>query len=342
MIDFKNFFDSKESLSNSTNDKVLICDGLNSFLRVFASIPQISDNGEHIGGIVGFLRSIGSNIREYGATRCIIVFDGKGGSLRRRKLFPEYKNNRTGNHQFRRNEFATYDDEQASMKRQFRRILEYLQHLPVQFICIDNIEADDVIAYLTKQYFEPKGSKVRIVSTDRDFLQLISDNVEIYSPVKKKVYRRKELEEEIGIVQENYLLYRALTGDNSDNIPGIKGIGLKTLIKEFRELSEKKLEAEYLYSTSKVHIEETKKPKQIFKSIVENWDVIEMNLKLMQLGEVDISLNSIDRIVGSVESEIPQLNKYQIRKMAAEDSLGFKNLDEWLLMTFNSLNVRKT
>jgi hypothetical protein len=66
------------------NDKVLIIDGLNTFIRVFSVIPTLNDDGIHVGGIVGFLKSVGYAIKMLNPTRCIVVFDGKGGSVRRR------------------------------------------------------------------------------------------------------------------------------------------------------------------------------------------------------------------------------------------------------------------
>ena len=76
--------------SGEPNDSVLLIDGLNTFIRVFSPIPTTNEDGVHIGGIVGFLRSIGYTINMVRPTRTIIVFDGKGGSNRRRKIFPEY------------------------------------------------------------------------------------------------------------------------------------------------------------------------------------------------------------------------------------------------------------
>ena len=73
------------------NDSVLLIDGMNLFIRVFSAIPTTNDDGIHIGGIVGFLRSLAYSINMIRPTRTIIVFDGKGGSNRRRKIFPEYK-----------------------------------------------------------------------------------------------------------------------------------------------------------------------------------------------------------------------------------------------------------
>jgi len=328
------------------DDRVLIIDSLNSFLRVWASIPTISNNGEHVGGILGFLRSVGSNIRDFNPSRCILVFDGSGGSLRRRKLFPEYKQNRKNKNQFRRDQYSSSEDEKISMRRQMSRILEYLEHLPVQVICVDNIEADDTIAYLTMQYFEPKGSKVRIVSTDRDFLQLVSENVEVYSPVKKKLYTPIEIEKEFKFKPNNYLLYRTIDGDDSDGIPGVNGIGIKTLLKEFPELSDKDLDLEYLLSKSKMKLEEGikskgQKPKKIFQSLIDNTELLERNYKLMQLQDTDISLNSKMMILNKLESNVNKINKIELRRFIAEDYLTneFKNLDSWLQTTFTTLNL---
>jgi len=87
-------------LGDNPNENVLIIDGLNTFIRVFSVIPTTNDDGTHIGGIVGFLKSIGYTINMFRPTRCIIVFDGKGGSSRRRKLYPEYKAKRKTNIRF--------------------------------------------------------------------------------------------------------------------------------------------------------------------------------------------------------------------------------------------------
>ena len=84
--------------SGEPNDSVLLIDGLNTFIRVFTAIPTTNEDGIHIGGIVGFLRSLAYTINMVRPTRTIIVFDGKGGSNRRRKIFPQYKMGRKMSH----------------------------------------------------------------------------------------------------------------------------------------------------------------------------------------------------------------------------------------------------
>jgi len=341
-----NFLEIFEELENERStgpdDRVLIIDGLNTFVRVFATMPSLSDSGEHVGGILGTLRSIGSNIRDFNPTRCIIVFDGKGGSLRRRKLFPDYKQNRTsGGTGLRSDLFENIEEEKQSMRKQMNRVVEYFGHLPVQMLSIDNIEADDTIAYLAMQYFKNKSSKIRIVSTDRDFLQLVCENIEIYSPVKKKLYNVDSLTEEFELHHNNYLVYRALTGDLSDNIPGIKGVGLKTLLKEFPELKDTEINLEYIIEKSNLVIKSEKRPKKFYQSIHESSDELYRNYKLMQLHDVDISLESKQRIISTIEQNITKIDRYRIKNMISEDYLqkSFSNLDQWIDMTFYGLNV---
>lgn len=339
-MNLSGIFENIESKKRDKNDRILIVDGTNSFIRIWQAIPTISENGEHVGGILGFLRSIGSNIREFNPTRCIIVFDGKGGSTRRKKLFPEYKQNRSVKKNPSKIEFATAEDEYESMRKQMMRIVQYLSLLPVQIFCIDNIEADDVIAYLTMQYFGPKGSKIRIVSTDRDFLQLVSENVEVYSPVKKKIYTPNSLQEEFQIHPDNYLLYRMVEGDLGDNIPGVQGIGLKTLKKHFPEISEKPIDFDHLLTESESKVDLKKAPK-IYQIMLDYKKELERNFDLMQLQDIDIALSTKLKIVNLIEQPIPKIDKMKFRKFIIEDYLTeqFKNVDNWLMMTFNSLNA---
>lgn len=339
MIDLSHIF-SEKTTTKDINSRVLIIDGLNSFIRIWSSIPLISDTGEHVGGTVGFLRSIGKNIREFNPTRCIIVIDGKGGSTRRKKLYPEYKDNRTGKFNLRRDVFSTEDDERASRQKQMMRVVQYLELLPIQLFCIDNIEADDAIAYITSNFYEKEANKIRIVSTDRDFLQLVSDKVEVYSPVKKKLYDSNAIKTEFGIHPNNYLLYRVLTGDDSDNINGIKGLGLKTLIKSFPEIVEKELTIDYLYSQSKSKV----KDKKIYATIAEGKQIIDRNYQLMQLHDTDISTTVKLQMVDALRGSVTKMDRATFKKYIREDGLQttFANLENWLNTTFNSLAIWST
>ena len=165
------------------NSRVLIVDGLNLYLRVFAVNGALNDNGVPVGGLTGFLRSLAYAIREVNPTRVIIVYDGAGGSQRRRKIHPNYKSNRKpGKRITRWDAFKNASEEKEAMKIQFSRLLEYLDFLPINVISIDRIEADDTIAYIANKLLK---EEVTIMSSDQDFLQLVDDRITVWSPTKK-------------------------------------------------------------------------------------------------------------------------------------------------------------
>jgi DNA polymerase-1 len=305
------------------NDKVLIIDGLNTFIRVFSVIPTTNDDGIHVGGIVGFLRSIGYTINMVRPTRTIIVFDGKGGSNRRRKLFPEYKQNRKTKYRVNRAyDFASQEDEKQNMMMQLSRCVEYLDTLPVTVMSYDNIEADDTIGYLCRQVLTE--SKITVMSTDKDFLQLTDDRIKIWSPTKKKMYNQDMVMDEYGINSHNYIWYRVLDGDKSDNIPGIRGLGLKTIQKKLPFLTENRI----------VEIDE------VVDVLPDSKDIIELNYKLMQLSNVDISGSTKTKIIDKANEPINRLIKFKFQKMFLEDKLytALPNITSWLATNFNQLN----
>ncbi len=329
----------QEGGPSDINSRILILDGLNTFIRVFSAVPALNDDGDHIGGVTGFLRSIAANIRLLKPTRVIICFDGKGGSKRRKKIYPEYKANRANKTAFNRyQEFATKEDESESMKKQFGRLVEYLNCLPVTMLAVDNIEADDSIAYIANEVFTEDKHKVQIVSTDRDFLQLVNNRISVWSPIKKKLYTPELMKEEFGINSSNYLLYRTFLGDKSDNIPGVKGVALKSLIKYFPMVTENR---EIQFNEILEHAEDGKDRYKIYKSIIESKDQIDLNHKLMQLKNVDISGNLKMMIHDKVTGPVDKLNTFQFKKMFMQDKMYtvIKDLDTWLATSFNSLNA---
>ena len=317
------------------NDKILVIDGLNTFIRCFAVNPTTNDDGIHIGGMIGFLKSIAYSIKLCNPTRCIIVFDGKGGSYRRRKLYSGYKNKRKPTRRFNRSEtFLNYDDEKRSMVHQLQRLVDYLEYLPVDLISIDQIEADDVMAYLTKQVFVK--SDVTLMSTDKDFLQLVDDRVSVWSPTKKVMYNPDKVLEDYGIPSHNFLLYRVLDGDKSDSVPGIKGAGIKTIQKRLPIiLEDKKLDLDDLIKYSDEHKDEAK----VLQTIIDSKSKLDLNFKLMQLEDVDISGSAKTKIMDMADKPITRLNKFKFQKLFMEDKMwnGLPNLNSWLLTHFNIL-----
>jgi DNA polymerase-1 len=304
--------------SGEPNDKVLIIDGLNTFIRCFSAIPTLNDDGAHVGGIVGFLRSIGYAIRTIRPTRTVIVFDGKGGSNRRKKLFPEYKAGRNMSERLNRSyDFNSKEDEQHSMVVQLTRVIDYLDYLPLTTITIENIEADDTMAYITKQVL--KTSKIVLMSTDH--------RVSVWSPTKKKMYDPPKVLEDYGIPSHNFAVYRAIDGDKSDNIDGVRGWGLKTIQKKLPLLLEDKI----------LNIDDIINEDEKLK---ESEELLKRNYMLMQLDEVDISASAKMKILDRVREPINKLNKLQFQKRFIEDRLfaTLPNMDSWLVQCFATLN----
>jgi DNA polymerase-1 len=284
--------------------------------------------GHHTGGLIGFLRSLGYLTRTIDPTRVICVFDGQGSSVNRKNMNPEYKANRNINRITNWEIFEDRADEYASMTMQMHRLVEYLQCLPTTLISIDKVEADDIISYLAQQ-FAARGKKVTIVSSDKDYLQIVNENIEVYSPIKKKTYGKKEVLEELGVTPENYLIMKSLLGDDSDNLSGIKGLGPKTLLKEFPALvGQKEVMLEDIYKIC----EEKLQTKKVFANIIYDWDKVKLNHELMNLSTPRLSEEEILHILDKMGEPIPSLQVQPFLRMIDMDSIEAlnKNVEGWI------------
>jgi len=323
------------------DSKVLIVDGLNSFIRVFSAVPLVNDDGEHVGGYIGFLRSIAAVIRQFKPTRCIIVFDGKGGSARRKKMHSGYKEGRTMSTRFNRREDVgeqSVEKEIESMRTQMGKLSEYLQCLPITLISIDNIEADDAIAYLATDVFRPKGSEVIIMSDDKDFIQLIDTKTSVWRPVEKKYYTPKEVVDRFGIPSHNFIHYKIFMGDGSDNIKGINGIGIKTLQRKFPILLEDKIiSIEDVLEYCKVRKDDHK----VYKTVLDNESVMRLNWRLMSLEELEIGANFKLMIIDMANRPVPNLDTFNFKKIFMRDKVYavIPNVDTWLSNSFATLSA---
>lgn len=329
--------DVGSGLQKNINSDILLVDGLNNYIRCFASIPSLNEDGLHTGGIAGFLKSVGFAIKLLSPTRVIIVFDGKGGSQKRRKIYPGYKNGRKTDIKLNRNyeELSSSQIESVNFKKELIRTVNYLDTLPVTVMAIDQIEADDTIAYLARDTF--KDSNVTIMSTDKDFLQLASDKIKIWSPTKKKIFGCKEIVDEYGITCNNFIYYRIMEGDTSDNIPGLDGVGLKRVVKAFPFLGDEQqssLQEIYNYS------ENNKSKYKIYQTVLDNKLTIERNLELMQLKDTQVQSFTQLRIEEIINTPIRKIDKMSFTKLITEDKMwnNIPNYHIWLNECFGKLN----
>lgn len=208
---------------------------------------------------------------------------------------------------------------------------------------IDNIEADDTIAYLSKKVFYPLARKIFIMSTDKDFLQLLDNKINIWSPTKKKLYDKPEyIEEEFKVPLDNYLLYRVITGDVSDNIKGIPGVKIKTLLKCFPILffQGKSISIDELINYASQKANEPKSHKA-YSLIKENKDMLNLNYELMRLDEQNISNNAKLKIQSIIKELPSRLNKNKFIRLFMLDKLyvGINNANFWVSNTFNVLDA---
>jgi 5'-3' exonuclease len=319
---------------------ILIIDGLNTFLRSFTMINHLNSDGHHIGGLTGFLKSIGYAIRMSDPTKVVVIFDGIGGSNARRNLYPEYKANRNSSRITNHNIFSSKDEESESINNQISRLIQYLQCLPVTVISIDGLEADDIIGYLANKFqAHDETQKVTIMSADKDFIQLVSDKVHCYSPTKKKIYTPKDVLEEFGVSSNNFLNYKILMGDTSDNIPGITGLGPKKLIKLFPELiGDTKIELDEIISTSADKVDENK----LYLAVVERRHQLSINHQLMSLNGSFLSPEN-KQLVKDAFNNSYELNIPIFLQLYHNDKLGesIPNTSSWLTQLFGYPNSFK-
>jgi DNA polymerase-1 len=297
----------------------------------------MNDDGMHTGGIAGFLKSIGYAIKLINPTRVIVVFDGSGGSQKRRKIYPDYKKGRKTKIKFNRTyeELSSSELEQKNLQIELMRLVSYLEVLPVTVMAIDNIEADDTIAYLAEDTF--KDSNVTIMSTDKDFLQLASERVKIWSPVKKKIFGCKEIVDEYGITCNNFIFYRVLEGDVSDNIPGIDGVGIKRVLQAYPFLADdKQVTLQEIYNYS----ENYKSKYKIYERVLDNKLLIERNYELMQLKATSIQSFTQLRIEEIIKKQVPKIDKMTFSRLITEDKMwnNLPNYMVWLNETWGKLN----
>jgi 5'-3' exonuclease len=331
--------EGQESPTAKVHDKVLILDGLNLFFRNFAMMNMVNPDGVHIGGLGGFFRSLGAMIRQTNPTSVYVVFDGAGSTSNRKNLLSEYKGTRNLQRITNWDAFDNIEEEHDSKIDQIVRIIQYLKLLPVKTTILDKVEADDIIAVLAEKLVEKHDSTCFIVSSDKDFLQLVTDKIIVYRPMEKEYYTPKVVEEKFGLLPHNFILHKTLLGDNSDNIKGVKGLGAKGIFKKFPELKTQELTLQDIFDISarkfKDHI--------VYSRIIQDQSRIETNYKVMDLSTPLIDERGKEHINKLIDEDFPDLNSEMFISLYNEDKLGgmIRNLEYWLRDIFEPLKLYK-
>jgi 5'-3' exonuclease len=296
----------------------------------------MNTQGTHIGGMVGFLRSLAYAVNLIQPTRVICVFDGEGNTTNRKNLYSDYKGNRKLKRITNWSSFDDLADESASMSQQMLRLVDYLHQLPVSIITRDKLEADDIIGYLA-----PKFDQAVIMSADQDFLQLCSDSIQVYSPIKKKFYGPKEVYDEYGLWPQNFINYKVLMGDTSDNLPGVKGLGPKKLFKLFPELvGEEKVTLKEIIQKGYDKNEEN----GIYGNVWNFRQQLIVNEQLMSLEDPNIPDYDIEVLEKLLTTEPYSLNQARFLQLHSSDLLERQispNVEFWLSNNFLYLTKYK-
>jgi len=335
----KEMSDSHLNWKDKTNSHILIVDGNNLFLRGFCASVSMNGNGESSGGVVYALKSLGSVIKMLNVSRVIMVFDGIGGSKKRKSIYPDYKAHSANKIRLNRiyEENSTPQGEDENKQHQYLQFINYLQVLPVNIVSQNYVEADDVISYLATDYFK-SSKKVTIFSSDRDFLQLVDNRVQVYSATKKQIYGVSQVLAEYNIHPNNYVLFRSMDGDKSDNINGIERAGLKTVCKHFPYLKEEKV---HTIEEIITHATDMRNKYVVCENIASGKSIIERNYALMQLKDTSLGVTAqlhLQEILA--ENKIPRLDRNAFYKLIRNDKLANNMPDyvNWCGQCFDYLN----
>jgi DNA polymerase I len=294
---------------------VLIVDSLNLFVRSYCAYPTMSSHGYQMGGCIGFLKTLRRIVMEIQPSAVYVCWEG-GGSSRRRKLLPEYKLNRVAG---KLNRFYEDDIPESEDNRQHQTLtlLAMLKCAPVCQLYASDCEGDDLVAYLCCGPMR-NVDKV-IVSSDKDLFQLLDDRTKLYSLHKKTFVTKESVMEEFRVQASNFALAKALCGDPGDNIPGVKGIGFKTVSKLFPMLGlEDPIILQDVFDFCHTHEGESK----LYQRILEHKDDVQRNWKLVYLDGSMVPANQQAANEQRIKDFIPRDNRMGLVKLLVKEGIG--------------------
>ena len=310
------------------NKPEIYIDGLNVFMRHFAANPAKSLNGQLCGGIFGMLRNIQHLSEKFKPSKIVVVWEG-GGSVRRRNIDPNYKQGRRPVRLNRSEYNEDIPDTQDNRNWQLKTLVSILYKTPVTQVYVNDCEADDVIAYLTST--KKDDVEKLIVTSDKDYYQLINDTTKIWSPNKKQIIDKEYVLEKWNVTPNNFCTTRCFSGDQSDGIKGVKGAGFKVMSKRFPELSTcKDVTINDIINRSE---EEDKNGStlKLYKNIVAESHNITKNWKLMYLDSAMISADQVKKINYQLNNKEEKINKFEIMKILNSQGLNSFDVHSFLL-----------
>ena len=239
--------------------KICLVDGSGYIFRAFYGLPPMTTpDGTPVNAVYGFTNMFMKLTAKIECDYNLVLFDAKRQNFRN-DIFPEYK--------------ATRKDIPEDLIPQFPIIREAVDAWSLNHLEIEGFEADDLIATYTAQALE-RGMEVVVVSADKDLMQLIRPGVSFYDPMKDKFFTPEDVKEKFGVYPDKVPDVQALSGDSTDNVPGVPGIGPKIaaeLVNAYGSLSE-----------VLAHAREIKQNKRR-ETLLANIENAEISLKLVTL-----------------------------------------------------------
>ena len=231
----------------------LLVDGDNLLTIGYFGVKNYFYKGEHIGGIYHFLNTLRRSFENYHLDKIVVFWDGEEGSLSRKKLYSYYKDNPKK---------PKSENEINSYNYQRQRVKQYLEEVYVRQGEYKYCETDDCIAYYVQN--TPEEKKI-IFSSDGDLTQLVNEKTQLYNPSHHKLYKPKDtfVYDHEEVLVENIKLVKMLCGDPSDNIAGIRNLGIKRLKELFPEIVTQPLTLEYIRYKTNFLFEQDKENKII-------------------------------------------------------------------------------
>ncbi len=203
------------------SEKVFLVDGSNHAFRVFFAMPKMTAGGVNTGALLGFANMLRKFEKEYAPDYVVVVFD-KGKSFRV-DLYPEYKGHRP--------------QMPEELSEQWPKFPEMVEAWGYPCLAVPGFEADDVLGTLARRWATP-DRHVWLITGDKDFYQLVDENISILDVMKDREIREPEVIERFGVGPDKVIDVLGLAGDSSDNVPGVSGVGEKTASKYVQKYGE--------------------------------------------------------------------------------------------------------
>lgn len=288
-------------------NKIFLIDGSGFIFRAFFSVSRMTRNdGTPVNAVFGFCNMIQKIAANSEISHICIVFDS-GSKTFRNDIYPKYKQHRP--------------ELPEDLAPQFSIIKDSCDAFNLYKIEQQGFEADDIIATLASDA-EEMGLDVNIISSDKDLMQLVNDNIHIFDPMKNKIIDVEGVVEKFGVTPDKVIEVQALAGDSSDNIPGVKGVGVKTAA----ELINKYGSIENLYE----NIEDIKQPKRKEK-LIEDKENAFISKRLVTLKQ-DMKLDyHIDEMM--VKKYEPKILAEFFNKQNFKSLIKRNNLEEYIEST---------